>query len=149
MPIQRFAPMTKDFATFDCDAHVTEPPLIWERAKDFLTRDDLDALKRTIWWDADGRLLIVNGRAGTHRKVQYMQGSAEILDPHNLRMKLTAGGDEHVQFEHAILATGSIPAIPRFMARSPSKCATSWSRREFRGRRFKSKLNRATRTRMP
>ena len=45
MPVQRFAPMTKDFATFDCDAHVTEPPLIWERAKDFLTRDELDALK--------------------------------------------------------------------------------------------------------
>jgi hypothetical protein len=53
-----------DDPTFDCDAHVTEPPLIWERAKDFLTRDELDALKRTIWWDADGRLLIVNGRAG-------------------------------------------------------------------------------------
>jgi hypothetical protein len=64
MPVQRFAPMIKDFATFDCDAHVTEPPLIWERAKDFLTRDELDALKRTIWWDPDGRLLIVNGRAG-------------------------------------------------------------------------------------
>ena len=26
MPVQKFAPMTKDFATFDCDAHVTEPP---------------------------------------------------------------------------------------------------------------------------
>src|SRR6516165_8943486 len=64
MPVQRFAPMTKDFATFDCDAHVTEPPLIWERAKDFLTRDELDALKATIWWDAESRLLIVNGRAG-------------------------------------------------------------------------------------
>ena len=35
MPVQRFAPMTKDFPTFDCDAHVTEPPLIRERAKDF------------------------------------------------------------------------------------------------------------------
>jgi predicted TIM-barrel fold metal-dependent hydrolase len=64
MPVQRFAPMTKDFATFDCDAHVTEPPLIWERAKDFLTRAELDALKQTIWWDADSRLLVVNGRAG-------------------------------------------------------------------------------------
>src|SRR5918912_2583192 len=64
MPVQRFAPMTKDFPTFDCDAHVTEPPLIWERAKDFLTRDELDALKRTIWWDAESGLLIVNGRAG-------------------------------------------------------------------------------------
>ena len=29
-----------------------------------MTRDELDALKRTIWWDADSRLLIVNGRAG-------------------------------------------------------------------------------------
>ena len=64
MPVQRFAPMTKDFATFDCDAHVTEPPLIWERAQEFLTRDELDALKATIWWDAESRLLIVNGRAG-------------------------------------------------------------------------------------
>jgi len=64
MPVQRFAPMTKNFATFDCDAHVTEPPLIWERAHEFLTRDELDALKQTIWWDADSRLLIVNGRAG-------------------------------------------------------------------------------------
>ena len=25
MPVQRFAPMTKNFATFDGDAHVTEP----------------------------------------------------------------------------------------------------------------------------
>jgi predicted TIM-barrel fold metal-dependent hydrolase len=64
MPVQRFAPMIKDFPTFDCDAHVTEPPLIWERAKDFLSHDELDGLKRTIWWDADSRLLIVNGRAG-------------------------------------------------------------------------------------
>ena len=44
MPVQRFAPMTKDFATFDCDAHVTEPPLIWERAAEYLTRDELAAL---------------------------------------------------------------------------------------------------------
>ena len=33
MPVQKFAPMTKDFPTFDCDAHVTEPPWIWERVK--------------------------------------------------------------------------------------------------------------------
>ena len=64
MPVQRFAPMTKDFATFDCDAHVTEPPLIWERAAEFLTRDELAALKSTIWWDDESRQLIVHGRAG-------------------------------------------------------------------------------------
>lgn len=64
MPVQTFAPMTKDFATFDCDAHVTEPARIWERAHEYLTRDELDALKTTIWWDADSQQLIVNGRAG-------------------------------------------------------------------------------------
>jgi hypothetical protein len=38
MVVQRFEPMTKNFATFDCDAHVAEPPRLWERAKDSLTR---------------------------------------------------------------------------------------------------------------
>jgi len=46
------------------------------------------------------------------RKVKYLQGWGEILDPHNLKVKLIAGGEEQVQFEHAILATGSTPAIP-------------------------------------
>ena len=64
MPVQTFEPMTKDFPTFDCDAHVTEPARIWERAPEHLTRDELDALKATIWWDAETQQLIVNGRAG-------------------------------------------------------------------------------------
>ena len=46
------------------------------------------------------------------RKVKYLQGWAEIVDAHNLKVKLTGGGEEQVQFEHAILATGSTPAIP-------------------------------------
>ena len=48
MPVQRFAPMTKDFATFDCDAHVTEPLLIWERAAEFLTRDGCAAFNDLV-----------------------------------------------------------------------------------------------------
>ena len=40
MPVQRFAPMTKNFPTFDCDAHVAEPPWIWERAKEWLTPEE-------------------------------------------------------------------------------------------------------------
>ncbi|MSP03798.1 MAG: amidohydrolase [Acetobacteraceae bacterium] len=64
MPVQTFEPMTKDFATFDCDAHVTEPPLIWERASEFLTRAEMDALRSTIWWDSDTQQLIVDGKAG-------------------------------------------------------------------------------------
>src|SRR5947207_11695707 len=46
------------------------------------------------------------------RKVQYSQGWAAIVDAHALRVKLVSGGEEDVQFEHAILATGSTPAIP-------------------------------------
>src|SRR5258708_19571331 len=64
MPIQKFAPMTKNFPTFDCDAHVTEPPWLWERAKDWLTRDEYEALKNTIWYDPESDQLIVNGKAG-------------------------------------------------------------------------------------
>ena len=58
MPVQRFAPMTKNFPTFDCDAHVTEPPCLWERAKDWLTKDELQALKNTIWFDRESDQLV-------------------------------------------------------------------------------------------
>jgi dihydrolipoamide dehydrogenase len=58
------------------------------------------------------RLTSGTGQLVKHRKVQYIQGWAEIVDAHNLTVKLTAGGDEAVQFEHALLATGSLAAIP-------------------------------------
>ena len=64
MPVQRFPSMTKDYPTFDCDAHITEPPEIWERANENLTRQELEALKATMWYDAESRQLIVNGKAG-------------------------------------------------------------------------------------
>jgi dihydrolipoyl dehydrogenase len=49
------------------------------------------------------------------RKIQYVRGLAEIVDSHHLKVKATPGGsgaDLDIQFEHAILATGSTPAIP-------------------------------------
>jgi len=58
------------------------------------------------------RLTGGTGQLVKHRKINYLQGLAEIIDPHTLRVKLTAGGEEQVRFEHAILATGSAPAIP-------------------------------------
>jgi dihydrolipoamide dehydrogenase len=58
------------------------------------------------------RLTSGTGQLVKFRKVQYLQGVAEILDAHELRVQLTAGGEEHVKFEHVILATGSTPAIP-------------------------------------
>jgi predicted TIM-barrel fold metal-dependent hydrolase len=78
MPVQKFAPMTKTFATFDCDAHVTEPPWLWERAKDWLTKDEFDALKNTIWFDAESKQLIVNGKAAAGIGAQRIHGTAGI-----------------------------------------------------------------------
>lgn len=82
MPIQKFEPMTKDFPTFDCDAHVTEPPWLWERAKDYLTKDELEALKNSMWWDDETRQLIVNGFAGAglgSQKVGGTPGEVNVL----------------------------------------------------------------------
>src|SRR5262245_7123403 len=62
------------------------------------------------------RLTTGTGQLVKFRKVKYLQGYAEILDAHNLRVKLSAGGEEQVQFEHAIFATGSVPAIPPMLA---------------------------------
>ena len=58
------------------------------------------------------RLTSGTGQLVKFRKVQYLQGRAELLDAHNLRVRLAGGGDQALQFEHAILATGSVPAIP-------------------------------------
>ena len=72
---------------------------------------DLDKL-REFKNNVVKRLTSGTGQLVKHRKVRYLQGWAEIVDAHNLRVKLASGGDEQVQFEHAILATGSLPAIP-------------------------------------
>jgi predicted TIM-barrel fold metal-dependent hydrolase len=80
MPIQKFAPMSKDFPTFDCDAHVTEPPWLWERARDYLTADELHDLRDTIWFDADSRQLIVNGKAAAGLGSQRIGGAAGMVN---------------------------------------------------------------------
>jgi dihydrolipoamide dehydrogenase len=58
------------------------------------------------------RLTNGTGQLVKLRKVQHLRGVAEISDPHTLRVKLVAGGEETVQFEHAVIATGSVPAVP-------------------------------------
>jgi len=80
MPVQKFAPLAKGFPTFDCDAHVTEPPWLWERAKDCLSRDELEALKATIWFDPESRQLIVNGVAGAGIGSQRIGGTAGMVN---------------------------------------------------------------------
>ena len=58
------------------------------------------------------RLTAGTGQLVKHRKVRYLQGLAEIVDPHSLKVRLADGKSEDVRFEHAILATGSMPAVP-------------------------------------
>src|SRR5258705_814360 len=76
---------------------------------------DLDKL-REFKANVVKRLTSGTGQLVKHRKVTYLQGLAEIVDPHNLKVRLangkTDGQTENVRFEHAILATGSLPAIP-------------------------------------
>src|SRR5215470_9029319 len=79
MPVQTFAPMTKDFATFDCDAHITEPPKIWERAHAYLTTDELEALKATCWWEPATQQLLVNGKVGAGAGVQNIGGAPGVI----------------------------------------------------------------------
>src|SRR6266566_444178 len=80
MPVQKFAPMAKNFPIFDCDAHVTEPPWLWERAKDWLTKDELEALKNTIWFDPESDQLIVNGKAGSGLGSQRIHGTPGMVN---------------------------------------------------------------------
>src|SRR2546422_6437001 len=54
------------------------------------------------------RLTSGTGQLVKYRKVQYLQGLAEIVDAHNLRVRLADGKEDQIQFEHAIVATGSV-----------------------------------------
>jgi len=58
------------------------------------------------------RLTGGTGLLAKSRKVQYLQGRGELIDAHTLKVALAAGGEETVRFEHAIIATGSVPAVP-------------------------------------
>jgi dihydrolipoamide dehydrogenase len=71
-------------------------------------RIDLDRLRG--FKDAViGRLTAGTGQLVKHRKVRYLQGLAEILDAHNLVVRMKDGSTESLRCEHAILATGSRP----------------------------------------
>ena len=80
MPVQNFAPMTKTFPTVDCDAHVAEPPWLWDRAKEWLTHDEYEALKRSIWFDPDSRQLVVNGVANSGLGSQRIHGAPGMVN---------------------------------------------------------------------
>jgi len=79
----------------------------------------IDLAKLRAFKDAVvARLTGGTGQLAKIRKVQYLRGRAEIIDAHSLRVTFEAGatGDDIVKFEHAIVATGSTPAIPPALA---------------------------------
>ena len=80
MPVQNFAPMTKTFPTFDCDAHVAEPPWLWDRAKEWLTHDEYEELKRSIWFDPESKQLVVNGVANSGLGSQRIHGAPGMVN---------------------------------------------------------------------
>jgi uncharacterized protein len=80
MPVQQFAPMVKEFPTFDCDAHVTEPPWLWDRARDYLTKDEFAALKASMWFDQESRQLVVNGHPETGLGSQRIHGTPGMVN---------------------------------------------------------------------
>ena len=51
------------------------------------------------------------GQLSKQRKVTYFQGKAAFASNRSLSLELTKGGTEALAFEHAIIATGSRPAI--------------------------------------
>lgn len=50
------------------------------------------------------------GQLSKQRKITYVQGRASFVDARNLHIDLVKGGTESIQFEHAIIATGSRPS---------------------------------------
>jgi dihydrolipoamide dehydrogenase len=66
------------------------------------------------------RLTAGTGQLAKYRKVRYLQGMATLVDAHHLRATLKDGSEEEVEFDHAILATGSRPAlVPSLSLDSP------------------------------
>jgi dihydrolipoamide dehydrogenase len=60
------------------------------------------------------------GQVAKLRKVNYLQGMASIVTPHQLKVALSAGGEQVVDVDAMILATGSEPTkIPALAIDSP------------------------------
>ena len=72
---------------------------------------DIDRLRS--WKDQSvARLTGGLGQLSTQRGVTYLHGRAELSGPTSARVTAADGGVTALAFEHAILATGSRPAVP-------------------------------------
>jgi dihydrolipoamide dehydrogenase len=81
-------------------------------------RVDVDALR--AWKDGVVKKLTAGvGTLAKSRKVEFIRGRGRFDDAHTMSVELVAGGSRTVSFEHAIVATGSLPAtLPMFDASS-------------------------------
>ncbi len=78
--------------------------------------DKLRAQKDAVVGKLTGGL----GQLARQRKIRYMQGRGHFADPHSLHVDLAAGGSAEISFEHAIIATGSLPrTLPALRLESP------------------------------
>jgi dihydrolipoamide dehydrogenase len=84
-------------------------------------RPDVDLDRLRAWKDSvvdrhTGGL----GQLAKQRRVRYVRGTGSFADAHTIAVALEGGGEETVAFEHAIIATGSRPAVvPTLRADSP------------------------------
>ena len=58
-------PLKKDFAVFDCDAHINDPAPIWQ---DYVEPEYREAVRRSYWQDANqtilnGRTVVIGGQS--------------------------------------------------------------------------------------
>lgn len=59
------------------------------------------------------------GQLSKVKNVTYVQGRASFLNPRSVRVELTAGGEQTIDFDYAIVATGSQPTRIPFFPESP------------------------------
>jgi len=73
--------------------------------------EQLNAWKAQVIGKMTGGL----GQLVKARKIDYIQGTAQFVDGQTLQIEKVGGGEQTLQFEHAVLATGSRPlSIPTF-----------------------------------
>jgi dihydrolipoamide dehydrogenase len=70
---------------------------------------DLDKL-RSFKENVVNKLTGGTGILARQRKINYLQGRATFINSSKLNVELLAGGNEEIEFENAIVATGSLPA---------------------------------------
>lgn len=74
---------------------------------------DLDKLRA---WKDKGVIDVLTGGLGSMagmRKVNHIQGKATFLNSKSLKVEKAGGITEQLNFDHCIIATGSIPAAPK------------------------------------